>query len=141
MLVFGMGLYELFVSNLDHAKSLPGGRNKYRSSLFGLFPLQVSLFLFIYEINFHSAVMPKKLFLWIVFWTKRNFFLHGTLKMKIVLYSFLHGKDLGVGLFCFCRLKDGYIFWTHFTSLNTQYLLFLYFVPFLPLTYRHGRHG
>ncbi|XP_021835983.1 uncharacterized protein [Spinacia oleracea] len=37
MLIFGMGLYELFVSNLDIAKSLPDVKN--RSSLFGLFPL------------------------------------------------------------------------------------------------------
>ncbi|RVX02170.1 hypothetical protein CK203_025343 [Vitis vinifera] len=40
MLVFGMGLYELFVSNLDLAKSLPEERNQQRSSLFGLFTLQ-----------------------------------------------------------------------------------------------------
>ncbi|XP_048501028.2 uncharacterized protein LOC104892453 isoform X2 [Beta vulgaris subsp. vulgaris] len=37
MLVFGMGLYELFVSNLDIAKSL--SEAKHRSNLFGLFPL------------------------------------------------------------------------------------------------------
>lgn len=40
MLVFGMGLYELFVSNLDLAKSLPEERNQQRSNLFGLFTLQ-----------------------------------------------------------------------------------------------------
>ncbi|KAM7276071.1 hypothetical protein ACFE04_017937 [Oxalis oulophora] len=37
MLVFGMGLYELFVSNLDIAKSKEGVA--YRSNLFGLFTL------------------------------------------------------------------------------------------------------
>lgn len=52
MLVFGMGLYELFVSNLDIAKSLPEERNQQRSSLFGLFTLQVSLsFAYISEIS------------------------------------------------------------------------------------------
>lgn len=43
MLVFGMGLYELFVSNLDIAKSL--SEAKHRSNLFGLFPLTV-IFIF-----------------------------------------------------------------------------------------------
>ncbi|XP_051136925.1 uncharacterized protein LOC127255447 [Andrographis paniculata] len=36
MLVFGMGLYELFISNLDKAKSMSDGR----SNLFGLFTLK-----------------------------------------------------------------------------------------------------
>ncbi|KAK6137212.1 hypothetical protein DH2020_029049 [Rehmannia glutinosa] len=40
MLVFGMGLYELFISNLDKAKSMPDGRITYRSNLFGLFTLK-----------------------------------------------------------------------------------------------------
>ncbi|KAJ9128903.1 hypothetical protein P3X46_034352 [Hevea brasiliensis] len=40
MLVFGMGLYELFVSNLDIAKSLSGQSVPHRSSLFGLFTLK-----------------------------------------------------------------------------------------------------
>ncbi|XP_021753955.1 uncharacterized protein LOC110719350 [Chenopodium quinoa] len=39
MLIFGMGLYELFVSNLDIAKSLSEAKHQHRSSLFGLFPL------------------------------------------------------------------------------------------------------
>lgn len=39
MLVFGMGLYELFVSNLDIAKLLSDAKHQHRSSLFGLFPL------------------------------------------------------------------------------------------------------
>jgi len=42
MLVFGMGLYELFVSNLGTASSLPGQKPSDRSSLFGLFTLKVS---------------------------------------------------------------------------------------------------
>lgn len=37
MMIFGMGLYELFVSNLDIAKSLPDQED--RSNLFGLFTL------------------------------------------------------------------------------------------------------
>jgi Uncharacterized protein family, UPF0114 len=37
MLVFGMGLYELFICNLDIAKT-----SSYGSNLFGLFRLQVS---------------------------------------------------------------------------------------------------
>ncbi|GER57643.1 ATP synthase gamma chain [Striga asiatica] len=40
MLVFGMGLYELFISNLDKSKSMSDGRITYRSSLFGLFTLK-----------------------------------------------------------------------------------------------------
>ncbi|XP_057803743.1 uncharacterized protein LOC131019078 [Salvia miltiorrhiza] len=40
MLVFGMGLYELFISNLDKAKSSPDGSTTYRSNLFGLFTLK-----------------------------------------------------------------------------------------------------
>lgn len=40
MLVFGMGLYELFISNLDIAKSSSEDRIPQRSSLFGLFPLK-----------------------------------------------------------------------------------------------------
>ncbi|KAA8528002.1 hypothetical protein F0562_035129 [Nyssa sinensis] len=40
MLVFGMGLYELFISNLDSAKSLSEEKIPYRSSLFGLFTLK-----------------------------------------------------------------------------------------------------
>ncbi|KAK2987688.1 hypothetical protein RJ640_015030, partial [Escallonia rubra] len=40
MLVFGMGLYELFISNLDIAKSLSQERIPYRSNLFGLFTLK-----------------------------------------------------------------------------------------------------
>ncbi|XP_073021262.1 uncharacterized protein [Primulina eburnea] len=40
MLVFGMGLYELFISNLDKAKYLSDERSTYRSNLFGLFTLK-----------------------------------------------------------------------------------------------------
>lgn len=40
MLVFGMGLYELFISNLDKAKSSQDGSITYRSNLFGLFTLK-----------------------------------------------------------------------------------------------------
>ncbi|OMO91336.1 hypothetical protein CCACVL1_07164 [Corchorus capsularis] len=40
MLVFGMGLYELFVSNLDIAKSQSKGEVTSRSNLFGLFALK-----------------------------------------------------------------------------------------------------
>ncbi|KAL9177225.1 hypothetical protein ABFS82_01G045500 [Erythranthe guttata] len=40
MLVFGMGLYELFISNLDKAKSYPDGRTPNRSNLFGMFVLK-----------------------------------------------------------------------------------------------------
>ncbi|CAJ1930816.1 unnamed protein product [Sphenostylis stenocarpa] len=40
MLVFGMGLYELFVSNLGSATSLPDQKPSDRSSLFGLFTLK-----------------------------------------------------------------------------------------------------
>ncbi|CAK7357264.1 unnamed protein product [Dovyalis caffra] len=40
MLVFGMGLYELFVSNLDLAKQASVGKAPNRSSLFGLFTLK-----------------------------------------------------------------------------------------------------
>lgn len=40
MLVFGMGLYELFVSNLDIAKSVSGEGNQQTSNLFGLFTLK-----------------------------------------------------------------------------------------------------
>lgn len=38
MLVFGMGLYELFISNLDKAKSFSNER--YRSNFFGVFTLK-----------------------------------------------------------------------------------------------------
>jgi len=37
MLVFGMGLYELFISNLDIAKT-----SSYESNFFGLFKLSVN---------------------------------------------------------------------------------------------------
>ncbi|XP_016201294.1 uncharacterized protein LOC107642449 isoform X2 [Arachis ipaensis] len=40
MLVFGMGLYELFVSNLGSASSLPDQDPSHRSNLFGLFVLK-----------------------------------------------------------------------------------------------------
>ncbi|XP_030454186.2 uncharacterized protein LOC115675605 [Syzygium oleosum] len=40
MLVFGMGLYELFVSTLDIAKSVSGEGNQQKSNLFGLFTLK-----------------------------------------------------------------------------------------------------
>ncbi|KAJ4729137.1 UPF0114 domain-containing protein [Melia azedarach] len=40
MLVFGMGLYELFVSNLDIAKLLSKENAHHRSNLFGLFALK-----------------------------------------------------------------------------------------------------
>ncbi|CAN4076426.1 unnamed protein product [Withania somnifera] len=40
MLVFGMGLYELFISNFDKGKSESGETSPYRSNLFGMFTLQ-----------------------------------------------------------------------------------------------------
>ncbi|OIT37849.1 PREDICTED: uncharacterized protein LOC109240199 [Nicotiana attenuata] len=40
MLVFGMGLYELFISNLDKSKSMSEERTPYRSNLFGIFTLK-----------------------------------------------------------------------------------------------------
>lgn len=40
MLVFGMGLYELFVSNLGTENSLSEEKASYRSNLFGLFTLK-----------------------------------------------------------------------------------------------------
>lgn len=40
MLVFGMGLYELFISNLDMAQSTSDERTPQRSNLFGLFTLK-----------------------------------------------------------------------------------------------------
>lgn len=40
MLVFGMGLYEIFVSNLDSAKSLSEEKTPNRSNFFGLFTLK-----------------------------------------------------------------------------------------------------
>ncbi|KAK1568026.1 hypothetical protein Q3G72_019645 [Acer saccharum] len=40
MLVFGMGLYELFVSNLDIGKMLSEDEVQHRSNLFGLFTLK-----------------------------------------------------------------------------------------------------
>lgn len=46
MLVFGMGLYELFVSNLDNSNSLSDEKAPYGSNLFGLFTLKVSLTIF-----------------------------------------------------------------------------------------------
>lgn len=39
MLVFGMGLYELFVCNINVGESLKGRKFPYRSNLFGLFTL------------------------------------------------------------------------------------------------------
>lgn len=41
MLVFGMGLYELFISNLDTVKALSEDEAPYTSSLFGMFILKV----------------------------------------------------------------------------------------------------
>uniref|UniRef100_A0A2C9UHE8 Uncharacterized protein n=1 Tax=Manihot esculenta TaxID=3983 RepID=A0A2C9UHE8_MANES len=43
MMVFGMGLYELFISNLDTAKLVAGERVSYRSNLFGLFTLKFAV--------------------------------------------------------------------------------------------------
>ncbi|KAL6180870.1 hypothetical protein ACLB2K_047529 [Fragaria x ananassa] len=40
MLVFGMGLYELFISNLDTVKALSEDEAPYTSSLFGMFILK-----------------------------------------------------------------------------------------------------
>lgn len=42
MLVFGMGLYELFISNLDKSKSTLDETSPYQSNLFGMFTLKVS---------------------------------------------------------------------------------------------------
>lgn len=44
MLVFGMGLFELFISNLDVAKSTSEETTTHRSNLFGLFALKVGIF-------------------------------------------------------------------------------------------------
>ncbi|KAH0708359.1 hypothetical protein KY284_009786 [Solanum tuberosum] len=40
MLVFGMGLYELFISNLDKLKSTSEENSLYQSNLFGIFTLK-----------------------------------------------------------------------------------------------------
>ncbi|XP_060173664.1 uncharacterized protein LOC132604255 [Lycium barbarum] len=40
MLVFGMGLYELFISNLDKSKSMSEEKTPYQSNLFGIFTLK-----------------------------------------------------------------------------------------------------
>ena len=48
MLVFGMGLYELFISTLDTAKLQSEENFPYRSNIFGLFTLKVSLTLFLW---------------------------------------------------------------------------------------------
>ncbi|CAN1156677.1 hypothetical protein LINPERHAP2_LOCUS21089, partial [Linum perenne] len=40
MLVFGMGLYELFISNLSPSKMSPGETMADRSNLFGMFTLE-----------------------------------------------------------------------------------------------------
>ncbi|XP_049355765.1 uncharacterized protein LOC125820376 [Solanum verrucosum] len=40
MLVFGMGLYELFISNLDKLKSTSEENSPYQSNLFGMFTLK-----------------------------------------------------------------------------------------------------
>ncbi|KAF8077010.1 hypothetical protein N665_1070s0006 [Sinapis alba] len=40
MLVFGMGLYELFISNLETSESISHDSVSNRSSLFGMFPLK-----------------------------------------------------------------------------------------------------
>lgn len=40
MLVFGMGLYELFISNLDKSKSTSVERSPFQSNLFGMFTLK-----------------------------------------------------------------------------------------------------
>ncbi|KAM3337731.1 hypothetical protein P3S68_032056 [Capsicum galapagoense] len=40
MLVFGMGLYELFISNLDKSKSMSEEKSPYQSNLFGIFTLK-----------------------------------------------------------------------------------------------------
>lgn len=42
MLVFGTGLYELFISQLGNARSLSKSNVEHKSNLFGLFPLKVS---------------------------------------------------------------------------------------------------
>lgn len=71
MLVFGMGLYELFVSNLDIAKSLSEDKFHHRSNLFGLFTLKVSLsiYTFFYSIMLFLVAMlapcKMKLFLFL----------------------------------------------------------------------------
>lgn len=47
MLVFGLGLYELFISNLDTSESLSHDKFSNRSSLFGMFTLKVAPFFFV----------------------------------------------------------------------------------------------
>lgn len=44
MLVFGMGLYELFISNLTTSETISHDSVSNRSSLFGMFPLKVAFF-------------------------------------------------------------------------------------------------
>lgn len=58
MLVFGMGLYELFVSTLDIAKSVSGEGNQQKSNLFGLFTLKVSIVLHIGNFYFLMIQVP-----------------------------------------------------------------------------------
>lgn len=49
MLVFGMGLYELFISNLDIVKSSQENKPTDRSNLLGMFILKVRLIFLISE--------------------------------------------------------------------------------------------
>lgn len=100
-----MGLYELFVSNLDIAKLLPEEKYEQRSNLFGLFTLQVSLS-FIYNAG--------KTHLYIVLWME---FMKGH-----ILYYFpssLQRKDLK-WVILLCRLTYMHIFGKHVTDVSKQ---------------------
>lgn len=73
MLVFGMGLYELFVCNLDIAKTQSKEKATSTSNLFGLFALKVSKFFF----SFIFLVLVMRIFyttwLWdLINWWKKE---------------------------------------------------------------------
>ncbi|KAK4364797.1 hypothetical protein RND71_016155 [Anisodus tanguticus] len=59
MLVFGMGLYELFISNLDKGKSMSGERTPYRSNLFGMFTLKAQNMILVFYTLLNCQERPR----------------------------------------------------------------------------------
>lgn len=91
MLVFGMGLYELFISNLDKSKSMSEERTPYRSNLFGIFTLKVRL------------IILKTVFL-----GSNNCILVPIFQCKILLHRWhirVSCTEHLIHLFCTCQLN------------------------------------
>ncbi|XP_060957858.1 uncharacterized protein LOC115697478 isoform X1 [Cannabis sativa] len=87
MLVFGMGLYELFVSNLGTAKSLTEEKGPYASNLFGLFTLKVSFELLLGCFGLVTAYRSLSCIIYFFSWVINVYELYLTGTTEVVGYK------------------------------------------------------